>query len=99
MQPAALLRSSGRLESTLLHEMLHLAVESQANRRTPQWFREGLVLCLAGTPAENRSSGSGPEQQMRREYESARARVRALIDRYGRATVMQWLRTGYSGAG
>ena len=99
MQPAALLRSSGRLEATLLHEMLHLAVESQASPKTPQWFREGLVLCLAGTPAGNRVSGSGPEQQMRREYESARARVRALIDRYGRAAVIEWLRTGYSGAG
>ena len=93
IQPAAMLRSTGKLDSTLLHEMLHVAVESQASPKTPQWFREGLVLNLAGAPVSG-ASGSGAEQQMRREYESARARVRALIDRQGRATVMQWLRTG-----
>src|SRR5262249_17234937 len=50
IQPAAMLRSTGKLESTLLHEMLHVAVESQAHPKTPQWFREGLVLYLAGAP-------------------------------------------------
>jgi stage II sporulation protein D len=97
IQPVAMLRSTGRLESALLHEMLHVAVESQASPKTPQWFREGLVLYLSGTPAEPRPSGSGAEQQMRREYESARARVRTLVDRHGRGTVMQWLRSGSAG--
>jgi len=98
MQPVAVLRSAGKLEATLLHEMLHIEVESQANPRTPEWFREGLVLYLAGTAAtavtEPRPSGSGPEQAMRREYAADLARVRALIDRHGRATIMQWLRAG-----
>ncbi len=84
MQPAAMLRSSGRLAATLLHEMLHVAVESQANPHTPEWFREGLVLYLAGDPAPARDQT----------YAADLARVRALVTRHGRATVMQWLRTG-----
>jgi stage II sporulation protein D len=93
MQPVATLRGAGKLDATLLHEMLHVAVESQANPRTPIWFREGLVLYLSGTlaPVVN---GSGPEQDLRRNYQSALARVRALVEHHGRAAVIQWLRTG-----
>jgi stage II sporulation protein D len=93
MQPVPALRSTGRLDSTLLHEMLHVAVESQAGPKTPQWFREGLVLYLAGTPLPP-PTGIAEEQAMRREYQAALARVRSLVDRNGRVTVMQWLRTG-----
>jgi stage II sporulation protein D len=93
MQPVAMLRASGRLDSTLLHEMLHVAVESQANPRTPLWFREGLVLYLAGTPLPA-ATGNGEEQELRRSYQSALARVRALVERNGRDQVMQWLRSG-----
>jgi stage II sporulation protein D len=84
MQPAALLRSTGRLEATLLHEMLHVALEGEARPGTPEWFREGLVLYLAGDPA----------RQMSREYAAALDRVRALADRHGRAALIEWLRTG-----
>jgi stage II sporulation protein D len=95
MQPVGPMRASARLEVTLLHEMLHVAIESQAGPKTPQWFREGLVLYLAGSPLPP-ANGGGPEQELRREYQSALARVRALVDRNGRATVMQWLRSGNS---
>ena len=94
MQPAGALRAAGKLDATLRHEMLHVAIESQANPRTPLWFREGLVLYLAGTPAESRAPATGPERAMRNEYESDKSRVRELIGRYGQAAVMQWLRTG-----
>jgi stage II sporulation protein D len=92
-QPLTALRSTGKLESTLLHEMLHVAVESQAHPRTPVWFREGLVLYLAGEPLPQ-ASGSGAEQDLRRSYQSALARVRVLVERQGKSTVMQWLHTG-----
>ena len=59
LQPAALLRSRGTLESTLRHELLHVLVESQASASaaapTPLWFREGLVEFLESPPR-----GSGP---------------------------------------
>src|ERR1019366_5943332 len=48
LQPAAVLRSHGALESTVRHEMLHVVVESQAAGGLPVWFREGLVEYLAG---------------------------------------------------
>jgi stage II sporulation protein D len=48
MEPPGLLRSSGRLEATLLHEMLHVVLESQAHTDTPEWFREGLARYFAG---------------------------------------------------
>ena len=80
MQPPALLRSARTLDSTLLHEMLHVAVESQAHPRTPLWFREGLVLYLAAGPRQRPSE--------------AQTRVQKMVDKYGRATVMDWLRTG-----
>ena len=93
MQPVAALRGTGKLDATLLHEMLHVAVEGEANLKTPQWFREGLVLYLAGTPVSP-ANGSGPEQELRREYQSALARVRVLVERNGKGQVMQWLRSG-----
>jgi len=83
MQPAALLRGSGSLDSTLLHEMLHVLVESQAHPNAPVWLREGLVLHFAG---------AGP--QANRDYEGYRSRVRGLMDRHGREKVMEWLRIG-----
>ena len=48
LQPVALLRSRGALESTVRHEMLHVVVESQAAAGLPLWFREGFVEYLAG---------------------------------------------------
>jgi stage II sporulation protein D len=74
--------------------MLHVAIESQANPRTPLWFREGLVLYLAGTPAGSGAPATGEERAMRNQYDADQSRVRALIGRHGQATVMQWLRTG-----
>jgi stage II sporulation protein D len=94
MQPAGALRAASRLDSTLRHEMLHVAIESQAHPRTPLWFREGLVLYLAGTPAGSGAPALGEERAMRNQYEADQSRVRALIGRHGQATVMQWLRTG-----
>ncbi len=50
VQPAELLRTRGALESTLRHELLHVAVEAQALTGLPLWFREGLVEYLASGP-------------------------------------------------
>jgi stage II sporulation protein D len=82
MQPPALLRSKGILESTLLHEMLHVALNAQARVEAPGWFREGVVLHLAGEPGNSA------------EYRAARRRVDALIARHGRATVLGWVASG-----
>ncbi len=106
LQPAASLRSARRLESTLEHELLHLLMESRARPGLPLWFREGLVLYLA----EDSSVGSaGPmradelerilsrpqsQEELRRGYAAARARVEELVKQRGLPAVLGWVERG-----
>jgi stage II sporulation protein D len=104
LQPAAVLRSHGALESTVRHEMLHVVVESQAAAGLPVWFREGLVEYLAGpgkhaAGAVSERMDRGVRQraipaEARRAYEQAAGRVAELVARYGEAVVLGWLRSG-----
>jgi SpoIID/LytB domain protein len=99
LQPPSLLRAKGVLESTLLHEMLHLVIEQQALAGSPRWFREGLVLWLS-EPNKPASSATAPienartESQLRDAYDAARARVKRLADRHGRDVVLSWIQRG-----
>ena len=79
LQPASALRSTGVLESTVLHEALHLVIESRAHPSLPAWFREGLVERLA----EARGGDA-----------AARARVGRLVREHGPATVLGWVTSG-----
>jgi stage II sporulation protein D len=74
----ARLAAQGRLGPVLLHEMMHVLIE--ANRRVPlpEWFEEGLAEYLSGGAARA----------------AERARVEALVRRYGRASVLDFLKTG-----
>jgi stage II sporulation protein D len=101
LQPAAVLRARGALDSTIHHELLHVFVEAQAAPGIPVWFREGLVGYLEGSVRTG--SGAAPESDLRqredavrarRAYASATRRVAELVERYGAPTVMGWLRTG-----
>ena len=101
LQPAAVLRAKGVLESTLRHEMLHALLEAQAAPGLPLWFREGLAEYL--TAGATRASGEGSDQDIAQRTDEARARaanqaaaarVRALVERHGLATVVGWVRTG-----
>jgi stage II sporulation protein D len=77
------IRLQPRAEYTLLHEMLHLVVESKAHRTLPDWYREGLVLYLA-------QSGLSPSP----EYEAFRSRIAGLAATHGRDVVLKWLISG-----
>ena len=106
LQPESILRANGRdAQSTLLHEMLHVAVEQECTERTPLWLREGLVEALAVSDQETvstaslnvidrglRSAGSLPEAE--RAHRMAGDRVRLLIARYGVSVVRGWLKSG-----
>ncbi|MGA3019349.1 MAG: SpoIID/LytB domain-containing protein [Bryobacteraceae bacterium] len=104
LQPVAVLRSHGALESTVRHEMLHVVVESQAAAGLPAWFREGLVEYLAGGGARAVRGASGETDsamrqrgnaaEARRAYEQAAGRVAGLVSRYGEAVVVGWVRSG-----
>ncbi len=78
MQPAAMLRGTGTLRATLLHEMIHVAVLANAKKPLPLWFEEGLADHLGG-------GGTHPEE---------RRRVEGLIRQRGLPDVMSMLETG-----
>jgi stage II sporulation protein D len=101
VQPAAVLRARGALDSTINHELLHVFVEAQAAPGIPVWFREGLVRYLEG-PAKT-GSGEVSESDMRQRedavrarqaYASAARRVADLVERHGLPVVVGWLKTG-----
>jgi stage II sporulation protein D len=113
LQPARVLREAGTLESTVEHELLHLVVESRAQPGLPLWFREGVVLYLSqarrsaapkGEPAsleqlERMLAAPRSEEELRRAYAAARARVDELVARHGLPMVLQWIERGLPGAG
>jgi len=100
LQPAAMLRARGVLESTLRHELLHVFVEAQAVGGLPLWFREGLVGFLEGAPSLAGKSGSADAQQKgdqaraHRAYAANTAQVAELVRRSGREAVLGWVRSG-----
>jgi len=81
MQPAEVLHARGALESTLLHEFTHVALEARAKPGLPAWFLEGLTLALTHTAGA-------------RSYEATQKRVEELFVRYGKSVVMGWLEKG-----
>ena len=111
LQPESVLFANGRdLHTTLLHEMLHVLVESECNARTPLWLREGMVEALAQPQtiptASERAAVLRPREMDRslrnaaslaeanRAHRAAGGRVRALLARYGLPAVRGWLSSG-----
>jgi len=108
MQPSDLLRDAGTLDSTIHHELLHMLIDAYTRPGTPLWFREGLVLYLtspadampptavSGNIAALEKSLHAPqsEEELRRAYDEARARVAQLAQQYGKETLLQWVQDG-----
>jgi stage II sporulation protein D len=108
MQPTDVLRDAGTLESTVRHELLHILVESHAKAGTPLWYREGLVLYLAQPNSGVRPTGTfasvsllekalrapASEQELRRAYAEAEARVAKLEREHGKEMLIDWLQNG-----
>ena len=82
LQPAKTLQSRQVLESTLLHEFLHVVLESQAKAGQPWWFREGLTLELTG------------DKPTDAKYTDALRRVRQLVTQHGLDRVLTFWRQG-----
>ncbi len=108
LQPSDVLRQAGTLESTIHHELLHMLIESYARAGTPLWFREGLVLYLAG-PKAQASSGNTfddvaalekalrapvSEEQLRAAYVEAQNRVAQLAEQHGKQVLLDWIQNG-----
>jgi stage II sporulation protein D len=106
LQPPALLRSRGTLETTLAHEYLHLALWNTTDSRLPAWFREGLVLFFTGErvdapPAAAGASSATLEQaierprsrdEMRRAYARALEETRRLARELEEPALLRLLR-------
>ncbi|MBY0505816.1 MAG: SpoIID/LytB domain-containing protein [Bryobacteraceae bacterium] len=82
LQPAKTLQAKQVLEAILLHELLHVVLESQGQAGQPWWFREGLTLALSGDkPTDAR-------------YTQALQRVRQLVSEHGLDRVLTFWRQG-----
>jgi stage II sporulation protein D len=103
LQPEAILRFQPKVEqTTMLHEMLHVVVESECTSRTPLWLREGFTELLAGEkdsvlPAlttqqiETELTQPSSRAANERAHLAAAAKVNGLIARYGMSSVRGWL--------
>ena len=108
LQPRGVFRAHrGDVGGTLLHEMLHVLVEAEANERAPLWLREGVVEMLAegGSPrVGGREMGAaeidgslaraGSLRESEGAHRAAAVRVRQMVDRYGFSAVRGWLSAG-----
>jgi stage II sporulation protein D len=102
LQPVTVLRSRNALDGTLRHELLHVAIETQARADLPLWFREGLALYLEGgaragdarIPSDAELRRTDDRAAARRAYEQSGRAVAGLVERYGREAVFGWLKLG-----
>jgi len=105
LQPASLLRRKGALESTLSHELMHVALEeeaAQSRAALPLWFREGLVNYLvsgqgngvARIPSDSEFRQTADVAKAHRAYGDATANVVNLVHRYGEPALLDWVRRG-----
>ena len=95
LQPLALLKQRGILETTLRHELVHVMVDTIGNGQTPRWLAEGIALYVAGEGPLIEHYGKGPAmapgdleqrlatarspEEMKATYAAAYQRVRDLV--------------------
>ncbi len=105
MQPFEILKRRGILESTLRHEMAHVAIDLVGRGRTPRWLNEGLAIHVAGEgraishhgvkteislpELEKKLSYAASAAEMRAGYAAAYAEVQRLIRAEGEAAIWQ----------
>jgi stage II sporulation protein D len=102
LQPVSILQSRQALESTLLHELVHVLMDSQGGPALPTWFREGLAGYLqngrgtgtARIPLDTDLRRTSDPARARRAYADAAAMIATLEQRYGEPTVLDWVKRG-----
>jgi len=106
-QPLNVLAARKLLTPILEHEFLHALVETHAAPNTPLWLREGLVEAWNANakqagPSPGISLGevdralahAATENESATAHRAAGWYARQLIDRYGSAQTLNWLRNG-----
>lgn len=105
LQPISFLQRAGALESTLLHEFMHMTIESQARPETPLWLREGLTIYLSAPDATKAAKvdvanlekclhSVKTEAEMRTAYRDSAAAVADAVQQNGLAKVLSWVSSG-----
>ncbi len=103
IQPLAILKRRGILETTLRHELVHVLVDAVGGKQTPRWLAEGLALHYADEgrliaqyeprkrigieELELRLAGAKSPAHMKAAYASAYREVKDLISTEGEAGV------------
>jgi hypothetical protein len=106
VQPLRILAARKLLAGTLRHEFLHALVEERATVHTPLWLREGLVKAWSGDAAretkpsltleqvEQQLAHATNEAESEAAHRAAGWYAQQLLDRFGRAQLVGWLRAG-----
>lgn len=107
-QPLRTLAARDLLDATMRHEFVHALVEHEAGPSAPLWLREGLVE--AWTEAGPHPANPAPimnlhavdaalalsanEKDSEAAHLAARQYAMLVLNRYGRAQALAWLRSG-----
>lgn len=104
LQPLSTLKRKGILDSTLRHELGHLAIHRLRSPKVPRWFEEGMVLFLTGEKVAPTSppdlggrdleqciSHPRSEAEMKAAYSVALNRVAGLAGEHGQAALWKTL--------
>ncbi|MDR3797723.1 MAG: SpoIID/LytB domain-containing protein [Terracidiphilus sp.] len=107
-QPLRTLAARQLLADTMRHEFLHALVEREAGSKAPLWLREGLVEAWSeAAPTKTPSARpkltvdqinaalahSASEDESEAAHRAAAWYAAQLLARYGRAQVLDWLRS------
>ena len=107
LQPLAILKQRGVLNTTLKHELAHVIIDVISHNRAPRWLEEGFAIYLAGEGTnfaryatktklspeeiEKRFQRPGSQQEMRALYSLAYHQVFDLIGASGEPNVWKKL--------
>jgi stage II sporulation protein D len=106
LQPLPILKRNGPIEPLLLHELLHVLIESQSTAKAPLWLREGVAEALADIHSayippmsslatiERRLADPPSLAEYQQAHRDAAAVIRSLGHTYSLAVMRQWLRDG-----
>ena len=107
-QPLRTLAARQLLADTMRHEFLHALVEREAGPKSPLWLREGLVEAWSEAAPAKTPSGKptltidginttlahpASEAESEAAHRAAAWYAAQLLTRYGRAQVLDWLRS------
>ncbi|HEV8139257.1 MAG TPA: SpoIID/LytB domain-containing protein, partial [Pyrinomonadaceae bacterium] len=106
LQPVAILKRRGVLNTTLKHELAHVIIDLISHDRAPRWLEEGFAIYLAGEGAmysdtrrgtlideelERRLEHPRSQSDMRAAYADAYLRVKEMIRNGGEASIWKKL--------